>query len=113
MIRVFIIAFFFLINNLVDAQVTFYVSPKGNYDKGPGSTFFYSLDAALLNALAQENKDVTIVMRAGTYYPDSTIVINAAGYKLKSLHITAYKEEKVIISGAMPVKKKWNLPGFN
>lgn len=96
------------ISNFCLAQQVIFVSDKGSDDnKGTLASPLKTLNNAVSRALAYKGKQVTINLRSGTYYLTQTISINAEDYDLKSLLITAYKSEKVTLSGAMPLQLTW------
>ncbi len=102
------VAVFLLTTHVAIAQVNLYVSVRGN-DKNSGtlSSPFRSVNYAIKNALRLTGKDVIIILRAGTYYIDSTVQINISNYRIHSLTIQPYRDEPVIFSGAMAVHPEW------
>jgi hypothetical protein len=90
------------------AQSDIYVSVKGN-DHAPGTLQrpVQTLHKAVAMAALQKGQNVAILLRGGVYYLNSTVTINAADTRFKSLKIQPYKEEKVTISGAAPVQPDW------
>ncbi|MEP6748257.1 MAG: right-handed parallel beta-helix repeat-containing protein [Bacteroidota bacterium] len=101
-----LIAIYFSTN----AQSSVFVASNGN-DNNSGSIQkpFKTISAALLFCNAKANADVIIEIRGGVYYLDSTILIRNGSYKSRSLTIRAFKNEKVIISGAKPYHLEWQL----
>ncbi len=89
-------------------QTTFYVSEKGNdNNRGTRGNPLGTLEAAVSKAMALEGEDVFIYLREGVYAPETTIVIDAALCRLRSLTISAYRNEKVTLSGARPIQPEW------
>jgi hypothetical protein len=114
-LRILFLYLFFL-PTLLFAQkgTTLYVSTTGN-DNGSGSLDqpFASVQKAL-NKVKEIRKvkplqQVTILLRQGTYYFDQSIEITPAeaGTKNLLLHLSAYKNEKVILSGGKQLQLKW------
>jgi hypothetical protein len=89
-------------------QKTIYVSPEGN-DKNSGALEqpLKTLQAALKSG--QAANELNIELRAGTYYLDTTLNLEASPLKKQSLTISAYKNEKVTISGARKIIPKWKI----
>ena len=89
------------------AQTTLYVSPNGNnQNKGtlnaPLKTIQHAIDIA-----AVQKRAVTIYLRGGTHYLDSTIIINATNFLPSALTITAWKNEAVNISAGRNLQLNW------
>ena len=89
----------------------FYVSPKGD-DAAPG-TFtkpFATLTRAqqAVRGLARR-EPVTIYLRAGVYYLPDTVVLTGAdsGTKAAPVAYSAYKNEKVVVSGGRRLTLHW------
>ncbi len=103
-----IIVLFFTVVFSAQAQTTLFVSPSGN-DAGKGSFKqpFKTIQVALHEAAVQTGKKIYIQIHGGVYYLDSALVIDANHYQNSSLVITAYKNEKVIVSGAKPIHFQW------
>lgn len=85
------------------AQHTIYVAPKGN-DRSIGtiSRPLRTIQAALqkANSVSGEEK-VEIVLRAGLYEQDSTLVVRRS-----NLSVHPYKNEQVVISGGRKIAPK-------
>ena len=90
------------------AQTVVVVSSDGN-DKNRGTIKapFKSVNRAK-QALANLNGDITIYLREGTHYLDTTIVWMADEKHSESkITIKSYPGERACISGAKPLKLKW------
>jgi len=89
-------------------QIKLYVAVNGS-DKNPGTITkpLRSPELAVNKALTHANKDVTIEIREGTYRLEKTILINSSAHAPRSLAIRAYRNEKVILSGAKKIKPQW------
>jgi len=89
-------------------QKKIFVAPNGD-DKNSG-TFQMPLatikQAIFLSEKTNSDK-VDIILRKGIYYPDSTIVLKEEKIKKKTILITAFKNEKVVISAANKFIVKW------
>ncbi|NWJ52740.1 MAG: PDZ domain-containing protein [Bacteroidetes bacterium] len=93
---------------------TLYVSPFGNDQaKGTLDQPFASVQKALTK-VAEIRKDnplqpISILLRQGTYYLNQSIEITnkEAASKNGTLLISAYKDEKVILSGGQQLKLQW------
>jgi len=98
------------IMNVVAYAENFYVSPSGS-DKNPGtiSNSFATIQKArdTVRVLISKGLDsnVTIYMRAGTYFLDDSLVFDDrdSGTKKYSVTYCAYPKEKVIISGGVKI----------
>lgn len=90
------------------AQKNFYVATTGT-DKNPGTFLkpLKTLESALKKASPFKHEDVRIYFRGGTYMMDKTVEISAANYTANTLTIQSYQNEKVIFSGAKPLKAIW------
>lgn len=89
------------------AQTKIYVSVMGNdQNNGTFQMPVKTIDKALSIA-QQQPSSVTIQLRAGTYYLDSTIVIRSNSFKPTSLIIRNYKNEKVHISAGQKLQLQW------
>ncbi len=94
----------------VHAQLrTFYVSPSGN-DVHPIGTLampFKTIEAALSHISTEKEKQIVILLRKGTYYLDTTLVLSNSFLQNHSLTIASYKNENVIISGTRRLTLEW------
>lgn len=90
------------------AQLKYYVALNGN-NNNPGTIArpFKTIRHAVDHALRNKDKDITIELRAGTYYLDETIEINAADFLPASLQIRAYNNENVTINAGRHLKLQW------
>ncbi|MGV8880271.1 MAG: right-handed parallel beta-helix repeat-containing protein [Sphingobacteriaceae bacterium] len=108
LLKLFLIPIFLLITGLAFGK-DFYVSPKGN-DRNPGTKEkpFASIKKAQ-EQVRQTNGAVLVYLRGGTYYLKEAIVFTAADSRRAGEEVTykGYASEKVIVSGASPVKLKW------
>lgn len=77
-------------------------------DGGQGSLKnpFHSIQAAL-RAAGSRKGAVTIYLRKGVYYLDSTLVIKSEEASFESLKIQNYQDEKVVISAGRALKLNW------
>lgn len=90
------------------AQVRIYVSEDGNDgSSGLVQLPFKTLERAIQAASQQKDKDVVIELRAGTYYLNQTILLQAETFLPASLHIRAYDSEKVTISAGKRLTLQW------
>jgi hypothetical protein len=101
----------FLINLMafnVVGQLKLFVAVSGN-DTAKGSIKqpFQSIEKALLTAQKSPQKKIIMYLRAGTYYIDSTIVINTISAENKEIIISGYKKEHVTISAEKKYEIKW------
>jgi hypothetical protein len=90
------------------AQVTFYAAANGN-DSNPGTLVkpLKTIEAALAKVASAKTGTVTIFLRTGRYQPVSTIELTPSVLAKHRLRLEAYKNEKVIISGAKTVTYQW------
>ncbi|MBS1915547.1 MAG: PDZ domain-containing protein [Bacteroidetes bacterium] len=103
------IIFVLLLCNKTGAQKTsLYVSVSGN-DNNSGSLAkpFKTLTKAILEAEKMKGKNMLVQLRGGTYYLDSTIMINSNDLETNTLEIAAYKDEHVHISAGNHLILKW------
>jgi hypothetical protein len=98
----------FLISPVV-AQKKIFIAANGN-DRAIGSIQHpvSSLRQAIFLATQTSLDKVEIYFRKGVYYIDSTITFSAASLKGKSLLLSAFNNEEVVISGAKKVSLSWN-----
>ena len=91
------------------AQTAFYVSPSGN-DQYPGTREkpFATVEKAQKAVRSQKGK-VTVFLRGGTYYLPKPIVFSPNDSRKAGETVTyqAYAQEKVRISGGVPLKLTW------
>lgn len=91
------------------AQTTFFVSTKG-YDANPGTYAkpFASIEKALAE-VQKKSGPVTVYLLGGTYYLKQPIVFTAKDSRRTNnkLTITAYKTQKVAISGGIALNLQW------
>ncbi len=90
------------------AQLQLFVSVHGN-DHATGTLAHPLLTLSKAVQIAQQSaaKKITIFLRKGTYYPDTTIVLESEKIKNKIIQISAYKKELVTISGARRIPVFW------
>lgn len=93
----------------VFAQKKIFIAANGN-DKAIGSIQHpvSSVRQAIFLATQTSLGKVEIYFRKGVYYIDSTIIVSAASLKGKSLLLSAFNNEDVVISGAKKVALSWN-----
>lgn len=92
----------------ISAQSRCYVSPTGK-DTGDGSIQnpFNHISAAL-EKVRMEKGDVVIYLREGKYILDKPVVFTPQdGNDSRQLFVKAYPEEKVILSGGIPLNLTW------
>lgn len=94
----------------VSGQSNIYVSVDGN-DQAAGAigSPLRSLAKAIVLSQNSSSKKINIFLRQGTYYPDTTIVIDSKNSKHKIINISGYKKERVVISGAKKVSVEWKI----
>ncbi|MEJ0104017.1 MAG: DUF1565 domain-containing protein [Bacteroidota bacterium] len=99
---------FLLLFFSANTQIKLFVATNGN-DKNSGSLQkpFKSLQQAIAVAQGNAGKNVSIELRGGDYNFDEAVLIASAEYKNRSLSILAYKNEKVVFSGARQYHLKW------
>jgi len=91
------------------AQTNIYVSLKGNdVNKGTQTKPFASIGKALVEAGKTKGK-VVVNLLGGIYYLNQPIVFTSDDSRKEneSLTITNFKNQKVVISGSVPLKLKW------
>lgn len=87
---------------------TLFVSTTGNDENaGTKALPLKTLTRAITLALGHKNADVNIEIFSGNYPIGQTINIYAKDYKLRSLTIRAYGNERVILSGSQDIKPDW------
>lgn len=94
----------------ISGQTCIYVSQGGN-DANTGSISkpFKSLEHALKMANRYQGEQVTVYLRKGIYYLDSTLVIDAERFTPRSLTLCNYNNESVSISAGKLLKLKWSI----
>jgi len=91
----------------VNAQTNLYVATDGNNrNNGSIQKPYKTLRYALAQACSRQG-GVAVIMRGGTYYLDTTIVINAVNNKASSLTIHAFNNEIVNISAGRRLQLQW------
>ena len=91
------------------AQTNIYVSPKGNdLNLGTQAKPFASINKALVEARKTKGS-VVVNLLEGTYYLNRPIVFTPGDAKKgnETLTITNFKNQKVGISGSVPLNLKW------
>lgn len=93
----------------VVAQDKIYVATNGD-DNNIGSLEkpLQTLAQAVALTANITTTKVDIILRKGVYYPEATIVLNANELKGKSIRITAFDGEAVVINAAKSVSLKWS-----
>lgn len=89
-------------------QNNIYVSNSGN-DKNDG-TFKHPvqhLETALSKASGYINNDVVVILRSGIYPLQKTIEITPENFKVHSLTVSSYPNERVTITGSSKIKPIW------
>ena len=103
----FVIAFCWPIG--LFAQTNIYVSPKGNDgNNGTKTKPFASISKAVVEARKTKGSAVINIVE-GTYYLNQPIVLTPedAPKGNETLTITNFNNRKVVISGSVPLKLKW------
>jgi hypothetical protein len=91
------------------AQKKIFVAANGNEtNNGSIEKPVLTVSQALYLSKKSTSSKIEIILRKGVYYPEATIELKATDIKKKAIHITAYENEEVIISGANKVKLKWS-----
>ncbi|MDQ0965240.1 hypothetical protein QFZ20_000643 [Flavobacterium sp. W4I14] len=95
----------------VQAQVNYFVSPAGN-DANSGT--LVKPFATITRALAEARKtkgNVVVNLLKGNYYLDKPIVFTAEDSRNgeKTLTVKSFKDEKVTISGSIPLVLQWEV----
>ena len=105
---VFILVGVFLVTS-ASAQKKIFISSDGN-DGANGSLQHpvASVQKAIFLATQTSLSKVEIYLRKGKYYIDSTIIVSAANLKGKSLLLSSFNNEEVVISGAKKITVSWN-----
>lgn len=94
----------------MQAQLTIYVNPNGhNNGNGTKASPFNKITTALQRVANAAQKNVTIVLAGGTYYLDSTLVLTPALLQNHHLIITAYGNQKAVLSGGHKITPAWQL----
>lgn len=99
-----LIFFFILILLFIPTIVgkNIYVSPNGSdFNDGTINNPFRTIAHAIKEANIITNNIQTIILRKGTYFQSNSLTIS----NQKDLKITAYSNEKVIISGGQELDK--------
>ncbi|MCJ7447680.1 MAG: hypothetical protein MUO72_08305 [Bacteroidales bacterium] len=108
----FLLLFFLLIRFIgeTQAQTAIYVSPDGS-DKNKGSKEkpYATIGKAQIEA-RQKKEAVNIILRGGTYYLTQPVIITSQDSRPVDAPVVykSYPGENVVISGAVPLKLKWN-----
>ena len=89
------------------AQTTFFTAPSGS-DQNAGTlqSPFRTLKKAL-SAAASGKGSVTVFLKGGTYYLDTTLLLRADQFRPASLTIASYKNEAVYISAGKKLQLRW------
>ncbi|HEY5368145.1 MAG TPA: peptide-binding protein, partial [Hanamia sp.] len=101
--------FLVIIITVVNAQTTFFISPKGkNTNPGTKEKPFATIDHAKLKARKIAGP-VVLYLLGGVYYLSQPIVFTRedSRKKDKTLTIKNFNNQKVIISGAVALNLKW------
>lgn len=91
------------------SQTVFFVSPSGS-DQNDGSMTapFKSIEKAQQEARKIIKGEVTVYLRQGEYQLSKPLVFTSLdGNDLKSLTLTSYPDERVIISGSVTLSTQW------
>jgi hypothetical protein len=85
-----------------------FVSATGSHQAtGDVKHPFKTIERALLHANRYKGEHVEILIRGGRYYLDSTIILRQADVLPSALLVSAYRNEKVIISAGHRLCLKW------
>lgn len=102
----YLFSFLFLSN--IQAQTTVFVSPLGDdTNKGSIDKPVQSMHKALSIAKATTEPEVEILLREGIYYQKSPLLIGAIDFDNRSLTISAYNNEHVVLSGGNLLHPNW------
>ena len=104
-----LVSFFLFSLTTICAQKKIFVATNGN-DNNTGSIEKPIQTLAQAIALTKKTaaKKVAIILRKGIYSPDATIELNASEIGKKTITISAFEKEEVVISGAKKVQLKWS-----
>jgi len=91
---------------VLQAQQKLYVSVTGNDDNNGSQTKPFKTISKAITVAEKQTDHVAVLVRAGTYYLDETISINAADLQAP-LTIAAYGQEKVNISAGRKMQLTW------
>jgi PDZ domain/Right handed beta helix region len=91
-------------------QQRLFVSETGN-DKSSGTLKkpLLTLERAISVAQNSSSKKIDILLRGGTYYPETTVELDGEKLKGKIINISAYKKEVVTTSAAKKLTVSWRL----
>ncbi|MFH6991719.1 right-handed parallel beta-helix repeat-containing protein [Flavobacterium sp. FlaQc-48] len=103
-----LVLFFSILNSASAQHNSYYVSLKGN-DKNNGTITapFKTIEKALEKVGQSKSKSVAIYIRSGRYHLKRTIEITPAVLKDHFLTLSGYQNEKVVLTGAIPVETVW------
>jgi len=92
----------------VHAQKSIFISPNG-HDTATGTKEqpVQSFQTAFSLARQSQEKTIEILIREGTYYLGSPVIISSGDFPDKKICIAAYMDEKVIVSGGQQLKLNW------
>lgn len=91
----------------VQTKSCFVATTGSDENTGRLDSPFKTIEKALAFSNQYAGKTVTIQLRGGTYYLDKTIVLEQADKRPSALLVTAYKNEKVIISAGRRLSLQW------
>ncbi|NDP21058.1 MAG: PDZ domain-containing protein [Paludibacter sp.] len=99
---------FFCILFLHGYSTIIVVSPKGNNTNiGNFQQPLRTIDAAIIKAKNNRDSKIEIILRQGTYYLDKVLELNSTSFAGKTVCISNFKGEEVVISGAKKINVKW------
>ncbi len=102
------ISFFLFLCVSASSQNRIYVSPTSKAGGNGTITLpLRSIQEAINKAGNTSINDIEIILRKGKYFLSSALLITPAVLQNRSLRITSYPGEKVIISGADKIFPKW------
>ena len=106
-LSIFFLLITFLTQN-VYSQTSLFISSAGdNNNTGTIDRPFKSIDKALSLVKSSSDSNFNILLREGTYYLNSPIIIDSDTFKGISITLSAYNNEHVLISGGRLLKPKW------
>jgi len=107
--KIILVACSFLQSLVLCAQTNIYVSPKGNDGWGGTADKPFATISRGLAAARKTPGNVSINLMEGTYYRDKPVLFTPEDSRKtgETLRITNFNNQKVTISGSVPLKLKW------
>jgi hypothetical protein len=104
-----VLLIFLSVTEFSPAQVCFYISPDGkDSNQGTIKNPFATIERALTEA-GNIKDTVKIILRSGTYYLSRPVILTSLDSRPDNapLVFKSFQGERVVISGAVPLKLKW------